>query len=461
VATAATEDPIEGTEHDALYQTEQYGGNLSYDIGIENGTYDVTLHFAETFQTAEGDRVFDVSIQGEQVLSDFDIYAEVGHDVAVTKTFEDIEVTDETLSITSTTQVDNTKFSGIEIRFSEPLQNGLEAYYSLDEDAPTNAVTGNDATIEGDVTTGASGLLGNAYEFSTDGTIDTVADTVVSEPLPINGEAATVAAWVNHGAITEDFSRVYHVDENGSLNSPSNGWNVEFAGTDNAVNQQYWNGGNIGADSQPGVPVPANEWIFVVTVIEGGEATIYSFDENGQLDDSPGTGNGSRTQSEMASLIMMAGDGRDTPGRMDEVWAYSRALAPSEVERLYSQSFQGYSGGDGGGNGDTGIDPSTTIELETTQNNLWQGAAPSSIEGGENPTLSLQEGEEYTLTWTHTGGSVHNFHLVDADGNTVQDVQTDLISSGSQTVTFTATEEIAEYVCDAHLSEMRGDVELV
>ena len=458
VATAITSDPIEGTENDALYQSEQYGGNLSYDIGIQNGTYDVTLHFAETFQTAEGDRVFDVSIQGEKVLKNFDIYAEVGHDTALTKTFENVEVTDETLSITSTTITDNTKFSGIEIRYSEPLRNGLEAYYSLDGDTPTNAVTGNDATIEGDVTTGEDGLVGNAYKFHTNGTIDSVADTVVSEPLPLNGEAVTVGAWINHGAITEDFSRVYHVDEGGNLDSPTNGWNIEFSGTSNTVNQQYWDGGQLGADSQPGVPVPANEWIFVVTVIDGGEVTIYAFDENGQLDGSPGTGNGNRGRSDMASLILMAGDGRDTPGRMDEVWAYSRALSPSAVERLYSQSFEGYTGGNGGGGGG---EP-TTFELGG-QTTGWVGQAPSSIEGTTNPTLEMTAGEEYTVTWENLDGNLHDFHVLDAEGNEIDGTGAPadgyVDTQGETTsVTFTATEEMAEYYCSAHTLQMRGDV---
>ncbi|WP_380678205.1 ThuA domain-containing protein [Salinigranum sp. GCM10025319] len=345
-----TTDDISGTDADPLYQSEFYGYNLSVEVPIPNGTYDVTLHNAEIYHESDGNRVFDVAVQGETVVEGLDIHAEVGHDAAWTMTVEAVEVTDGSLSITTNTQTDFSKFAGIEIRFSEPLQNGLEAYYSLDEETPTNAVTGNDATIEGDVTTGAEGIVGDAYEFSTNGDIGSVADAVVSEPLPINGETATVGAWINHGAITEDFSRVYHVDENGSLDSPSNGWNVEFGGTDNSVAQQYWSSGNIGANSQPSVPVPENEWIFVVTVIDGDDCTIYAFDEDGQLDGSPGTGTGTRGRSEMASLIMMAGDGRDTPGRMDDVWAYSRALSESEVQRLYSQSLSG-TGGGGGGDG--------------------------------------------------------------------------------------------------------------
>ncbi|MFH5801980.1 malectin domain-containing carbohydrate-binding protein [Haladaptatus sp. CMAA 1911] len=129
VETGVSSDPIEGTEHDLLYQSEQYGGNLSYDVSIENGTYDVTLQFAEFYfggdfngsptGGGEGSRVFDVSVQGEQVFSKLDIYARVGHDAAFTKTVEDVEVTDGNLSITTKTYAENSKFSGFVIRPAE------------------------------------------------------------------------------------------------------------------------------------------------------------------------------------------------------------------------------------------------------------------------------------------------------------------------------------------------------
>jgi len=232
-------------------------------------------------------------------------------------------------------------------------QEGLEAYFSLDTDTPTNAVTGNEASVvgasPGEATGGATGIIDDAWEFTTNDSTGasefTVGNAIVSEQLPINGEAATVGAWINHPAIIEDYGRVYHVDSGGVAGStaegsgPTNGWNIEFSGTDNAVSQQYWDGGDLGADTQPTVPVPQDEWIFVVSVVDGNDITIYTFDEDGQLDGSPGTGGGTRAQSDSAALILMAGDGRDTPGRMDEVRAYSRALSEEEVMRLYNGSI--------------------------------------------------------------------------------------------------------------------------
>ena len=45
------------------------------------------------------------------------------------------------------------------------------------------------------------------------------------------------------------------------------------------------------------------------------------------------------TTTHSASLILMTGDGRDTPGRVDEVRACSRALFQEEVTRLYQGSI--------------------------------------------------------------------------------------------------------------------------
>ena len=119
---ASEGDPIANTEDDELYQSERYG-DFSYDIGVENGTYEVTLHFAEIYwdddnvregSGPEGDRVFDVDIEGTEVLSNYDIVADVGTDTAVQKTFS-TTVSDGQLNVTFTTEADNAKLSAIEV----------------------------------------------------------------------------------------------------------------------------------------------------------------------------------------------------------------------------------------------------------------------------------------------------------------------------------------------------------
>ncbi len=79
-----------------LYQYERFGNSFSYTFPkLPMGFYQVTLKFAEIFYTNpqdnKGVRVFNVSINGSQVLTNFDIVANAGAaDTADDQTFPDI-----------------------------------------------------------------------------------------------------------------------------------------------------------------------------------------------------------------------------------------------------------------------------------------------------------------------------------------------------------------------------------
>ena len=70
--------PVYSTNTPTLYQTENHGSSLAYTFSVPNGNYLVNLKFAEIFYTAPGLRVFNVSINGQTVLSNFDIVAQAG-----------------------------------------------------------------------------------------------------------------------------------------------------------------------------------------------------------------------------------------------------------------------------------------------------------------------------------------------------------------------------------------------
>ncbi|NIS45698.1 MAG: hypothetical protein GWN61_06660 [candidate division Zixibacteria bacterium] len=72
---------IQGTEDDVLYHTESWGWkkNLEYTFyDLPPGKARVTLKFAEITLSKPGARIFDVAINGQTVLKDFDIYATAG-----------------------------------------------------------------------------------------------------------------------------------------------------------------------------------------------------------------------------------------------------------------------------------------------------------------------------------------------------------------------------------------------
>ena len=101
----------------SVYQTE-HNGNFTYTIpGLEPGRdYLVRLHFAEIYHSSTGSRVFDVSINGEQVLNDYDIYAETGaRYAAVVHEYTTDANADGQIVIGFVTVTDNAKVSAIEI----------------------------------------------------------------------------------------------------------------------------------------------------------------------------------------------------------------------------------------------------------------------------------------------------------------------------------------------------------
>ena len=77
----------------ALFQTERWdqtsGSEMQWNFPVTPGQYEVRLYFAETYSKAQkvGGRTFDVLIEGQTVLDNYDVYAEVGGYKGVVKSF--------------------------------------------------------------------------------------------------------------------------------------------------------------------------------------------------------------------------------------------------------------------------------------------------------------------------------------------------------------------------------------
>jgi hypothetical protein len=102
----------------AVYQCNRYGGTFSYAIpGLTAGkSYTVRLHFAETYWSAAGQRLFNVSINGQQVLSNFDIIGAAGAvNKAIVQQFTTTADSTGKITIQFTSVKDNAQVNGIEI----------------------------------------------------------------------------------------------------------------------------------------------------------------------------------------------------------------------------------------------------------------------------------------------------------------------------------------------------------
>lgn len=120
-ARASTTALISGTPDQLLYQSERYStnGELHFSFDSGNGEYLVILHFAEIYWTQVGQRVFDVSLEGKKVLSNYDIVKKVGPLTATLESFV-VPVTDGVLNLDfrvpyESGGVDQAKISAIEI----------------------------------------------------------------------------------------------------------------------------------------------------------------------------------------------------------------------------------------------------------------------------------------------------------------------------------------------------------
>lgn len=133
----------------------------------------------------------------------------------------------------------------------------------------------------------------------------------------------------------------------------------------------------------------------------------------------------------------------------------------------------------------------------------------SAEEASTNPTLTLESGTTYTLAWVNVDGQPHNVAIQDSNGEALQVLQpieltsdefeqlnqtaengtqmetttTEMEGGGNETTTvseedlvdstenvaeegavqavrFTASEEMATYICQVHPNTMVGDIEL-
>ncbi|HEY3606669.1 MAG TPA: malectin domain-containing carbohydrate-binding protein [Pseudonocardiaceae bacterium] len=101
----------------AVYQSNRFGTFSYSEPGLNAGaTYTVRLHFAETFWTAAGQRTFNVIINGQQVLTNFDMIATAGAaNKAVVEQFAIPADANGRITLQFNTVKDNAQVNGIEI----------------------------------------------------------------------------------------------------------------------------------------------------------------------------------------------------------------------------------------------------------------------------------------------------------------------------------------------------------
>ncbi|WP_221391593.1 putative Ig domain-containing protein [Dyadobacter sp. NIV53] len=204
--TLATTVDILNTTDDVLYRSERSSAAFNYSIPVTNGSFNVILHFAETYFGAPGKpagaigkRKFHVNIEGTRKLDDYDIYAKAGGAVRpVLETFP-VTVTDGILNIDFLSgSVNLPKISAIEVVPTAPIVNA----------APVLAVIGDKTATVGQALT----FTATATDANTG---QTKTYSLVSAPAGAAINATTgVFTWTPTAAGTVNFS--VRVTDNGS-----------------------------------------------------------------------------------------------------------------------------------------------------------------------------------------------------------------------------------------------------
>ncbi|MCA9997642.1 MAG: malectin, partial [Anaerolineales bacterium] len=105
---------VGNSEDDELYLSERYGA-FSYEVPVSNGCYQIELHFAEIYWAEPNKRLFDVAIEGETVLQNYDIFAAAGGQYRAVVERQQAEVADGTLNIVFQPVVENAKVSAVAV----------------------------------------------------------------------------------------------------------------------------------------------------------------------------------------------------------------------------------------------------------------------------------------------------------------------------------------------------------
>ena len=110
-------EAIEGTDAPDLY-LDECNSMDAYRFKVDNGTYTLRLHFAETYDgiTADGQRVFTIEVEGKPVLKDLDVYKGAGGFAKpLVKVVPNVKVEDGKIDIEFVPDIQNPEINGIEV----------------------------------------------------------------------------------------------------------------------------------------------------------------------------------------------------------------------------------------------------------------------------------------------------------------------------------------------------------
>jgi len=138
----STENPIENTDLDVVYQNE-INNFVAYKVRVPKGIYDVTLMFSENDFSEAGKRIIDINLEGTYVAENLDVFAEVGKNYAYNILTENIAflhgiVINQISTVGTIDEINKPKKINLNQNYPNPFNGSTTIKYELKEDSFTN-----------------------------------------------------------------------------------------------------------------------------------------------------------------------------------------------------------------------------------------------------------------------------------------------------------------------------------
>jgi hypothetical protein len=209
----------------AIFNTERYGA-MTYTIPNRSGAQTVTLYFAETFLSGAGQRLFNVSINGSTVLTNFDIFAAAGGaNRAISRTFNTTANANGQVVIQFISGTQNPKINGITVAAGGPIptptptSTAVPTTISVNSGGPANGSFGADQFFSGGSTFTNTASI-DMSQITTNPPPAAIFNTerfgAMTYTIPNRSGAQTVTLYFAETFVTGAGQRLFSVSINGT-----------------------------------------------------------------------------------------------------------------------------------------------------------------------------------------------------------------------------------------------------
>ena len=216
--TYSVDDSVPASTPDAVFETERWpssGSTIEYDFPVTQGeTYEVRLYFIEQYSQAQdvGDRVMDVSLEGQTVLNDYDIVAEAGYKTGTKENFT-VTASDGTLDLSFAQDggTHNPLMYGVEIVKQSPDNDQPTASFTY---SPSGPATGESVNFDASGSSDSDGSIQSYdWDFDGDGTTDATGESV-SHAFASSGDQTVELTVTDDGGATATTTQTVSVSSN-------------------------------------------------------------------------------------------------------------------------------------------------------------------------------------------------------------------------------------------------------